>query len=125
MVKVGLLVRLEAKPEKIADVEQLIRDGLAWVDEEPATKVWFGVRFGPSSFGIFDAFPDDEGRQAHLSGRLGSALMTRADELFAKSPEIIPADVILSKLPVVCQSPSSRFDEDAAPEPVVQDAVPV
>ena len=56
MVKAGLLVRFEAKPDKVAEVEQLIRDGLAMVDAEPDTKVWFGLRFGPSSFGIFDAF---------------------------------------------------------------------
>ena len=124
MVKVGLLLRFDAKPEKIAEVEQLLRDGLTMVEGEPETKVWFGLRFGPSSFGIFDAFPDDEGRQTHLSGRLGSALMARSAELLSKPPEIVPADVIVTKLPIVCSSHPPRYNEDAVPEPVVQDAVP-
>ena len=107
MVKVGLLVRFDAKPEKIAEVEQLMRDGLTMVDAEPETKVWLGLRFGLSSFGISDAFPDDQGRQTHLSGRLGSALMARSAELLTKPPEIVPADVILSKLPIVCSPHAS------------------
>ncbi len=123
MVKVGLWLRCEAKPDKVADVEKLIRDGLDMVDAEPDTKVWFGLRLGPSTFGIFDVFPDDHGRQAHLSGRLGSALMARSDELFTKPPEIVPVDVMVSKLPVVCSSHPPRF-EDAVPEAVPQDAVP-
>ena len=124
MVKVGLLLRFDAKPEKVAEVEQLLREGLTMVDAEPDTKVWFGLRFGPTSFGIFDAFPDDQGRQTHLSGRLGSALMARSAELFTKPPEMAPADVIFSKLPIVCSSHAPRYDEDAVPEPVLQDAVP-
>jgi hypothetical protein len=59
MVKVALWVRLEAKPGREADVESFIRGGLPIVQEEPATTVWFGLRLGPSTFGIFDAFPDE------------------------------------------------------------------
>jgi quinol monooxygenase YgiN len=124
MVKVGLLLRCEANPDKVAEVEQLFRDGLEMVDAEPETKVWFGLRLGPSSFGIFDAFPDDDGRQTHLAGRLGSALMARSAELFTKPPEIDRVDVFVSKLPIVCLSQKPRF-EDAVPEAVPQDAVPV
>ena len=69
MVTVALLVRLEAKPGKEADVESFLRDSLSLVQEELATTAWFAIRMGPSTFGIFDAFPDESGRQAHLSGR--------------------------------------------------------
>jgi hypothetical protein len=69
MVSVALLVRLEAKAGKEAEVESFLKGGLAIVREEPATTAWFAIRLGPSTFGIFDAFPDDAGRQAHLSGR--------------------------------------------------------
>lgn len=69
MVTVALFVRLEAKPGKEKDVEQFLRSGLPLVNDEPATTAWFGIRLGPSTFGIFDAFPDESGRQAHLSGR--------------------------------------------------------
>src|SRR6266404_5740589 len=75
MVKVALLVRLEAKRGREADVENFLRSGLPLVQAEPATTAWFGIRLGPSTFGIFDAFPDEAGRNAHLSGRVAAALM--------------------------------------------------
>ena len=99
MVKVALLVRLEAKPGKEADVESFLRGGLSIVQEEPATTAWFAIRMGPSTFGIFDAFPDDAGRQAHLSGRVAEALMAKASELLAQPPVIEKVDVLEAKLP--------------------------
>src|SRR5260370_25375888 len=88
MVKVALWVRLEAKPGKEADVEHFLRGGLPLVQAEPGTMAWFGVRLSPSTFGIFDAFPDDAGRNAHLSGRVAAALTEKASELFAQPPTI-------------------------------------
>lgn len=99
MVKTALLVRLEAKPGKEAEVESFLRSGLPIVQEEPATIAWFGIRLGPTTFGIFDAFPDDAGRQAHLSGRVAAALKARASELFAQPPSIEQVDVLEAKLP--------------------------
>lgn len=98
-VPVALLVRLEAKPGKEEEVAAFLRGGLALVQQEPATTAWFGIRLGPTTFGIFDAFPDDAGRQAHLSGRVAEALMARASELFAQPPTIERVDVLASKLP--------------------------
>jgi len=97
MVKVALLVRLEAKPGKEADVEQFLRGGLAIVQGEPATTDWFAIRMGPSTFGIFDTFADDSGRDAHLNGRVAAALMAKAPELLAKAPVIEKVDVLASK----------------------------
>ena len=99
MVKVALLVRLEAKPGKEAEVESFLRQGLAVVQQEPATTAWFALRLGPSTFGIFDAFPDEPGRQAHLSGKVAAALMARAAELFSQPPLIEKVDVLAAKLP--------------------------
>lgn len=99
MVHVGLFVRLEAKPGKEADVENFLRAGLPLAQQEPATTVWFAIRLGPSTFGIFDAFPDDAGRQAHLGGPIAVALMAKASELLAQPPSIEPVDVLASKLP--------------------------
>jgi len=99
MVKVALFVRLEAKPGREGDVESFLRSGLPMVQEEPATIAWFGIRLGPSTFGIFDAFPDDAGRQTHLSGRVAAALMAKASELLAKPPVIEKVDVLAAKLP--------------------------
>lgn len=86
MVKAALFVRLEAKPGKEQEVESFLMSGLPLVEQEPATIAWFGLRIGPSTFGIFDAFPDDAGRQAHLSGKVAEALMAKAADLFAKPP---------------------------------------
>jgi quinol monooxygenase YgiN len=99
MVKVALFVRLQAKPGKEAEVEAFLRGGLAVVEQEPGTLAWFAIRMGPSTFGIFDAFADEAGRQAHLGGRLAAALMARASELFAEPPSVDKVDLIASKLP--------------------------
>jgi len=98
MVTKGLLVRLEAKPGKETDVEAFLNGGLALVEQEPDTRAWFAIRMGPATYGIFDVFPDDAGRQAHLSGAVGTALMERADELFSSPPEITQLDVLAAKL---------------------------
>ncbi len=99
MVKVALFVRLEAKPGREAEVESFLKGGLPIVEKEPATTAWFGIRLGPSTFGIFDAFPDEAGRQAHLSGRVAAALMAKASELLTQPPVIEKVDVLAAKLP--------------------------
>jgi len=99
MVKVALYVRLDAKPGKETEVESFLKGGLAIVQEEPATTAWFAIRMGPSTFGIFDAFPDEAGRQAHLNGRVAAALMAKAGELLANPPKIEKIDVLAAKLP--------------------------
>lgn len=98
-VSKALLVRLQARPGKERDVEQFLNDGLGLVQQEPATTAWFALRLGPSTFGIFDAFPDEDGRQAHLNGQVAAALMQRADELFSEAPSIEQVDVLADKLP--------------------------
>lgn len=99
MINVALLVRLEAKPGKEQEVEKFLRGGLALVEQEPATTAWFAIRLGPSTFGIFDAFPDEAGRHAHLSGAVATALMEKASELFAEPPVIEKIDVLAAKFP--------------------------
>ena len=98
-VRVALLIRLQAKPGKEADVIDFLRSGLPLVQEEPATTAWFAIRMGPSTFGIYDAFPDEAGRQAHLAGKVAAALKERGDELFAAPPTIEQVDVLAAKLP--------------------------
>jgi quinol monooxygenase YgiN len=99
MVKVALFVRLEAKPGKEKEVESFLLSGLPLVQAEPATTAWFGIRLGPSTFGIFDAFPNEAGRQAHLTGQVAAALMAKAADLFAKPPSIEKVDGLAAKLP--------------------------
>jgi quinol monooxygenase YgiN len=99
MVNLGLLVRLEAKPGKDADVEDFLRSALPLVRLEPATTAWFAIRFGRSEYGIFDVFPDEAARDAHLAGAVAIALTQQADELFAKPPRIQKLTVLADKLP--------------------------
>ena len=99
MVKVGLYVKLEAKLGKEDEVEQFLKDGLPIVQEEPDTVAWFAIRLAPSIFGIFDVFPDESGRQAHLSGQIAAALMEKSSDLLASPPSIEKIDIIASKLP--------------------------
>ena len=99
MTKVALLVRLEAKPGKEKEVADFLRGGLAIVEEEPATIAWFALQLGPSTFGIFDAFPDEAGRQAHLTGRVAAALMAKASDLLSQPPVIEKVDLLATKLP--------------------------
>jgi quinol monooxygenase YgiN len=97
-VKLGLLVRLESKPGKEAEVESFLRSGLALVQEEPATTVWFALRLGKSTFGIFDAFPDETGRKAHLAGKVAEALFAQASALFSQPPVVESIEILASKL---------------------------
>jgi len=98
-VNVAVYVALEAKPGKEEAVAEFLRQGKALAEAEPATIAWFGVRLGPSTFAIFDAFPDDAGRQAHMSGKIAAALMEKAGDLLAQPPSIKMADILASKLP--------------------------
>jgi quinol monooxygenase YgiN len=97
--RVGLLVRLEAKPGKEAAVEEFLKGGLAVVLKEPATTTWFSIRMGQSTFWIFDTFPNDAGRQAHLAGKVAAALMEKTPELLSQPPSIEKVDVLALKLP--------------------------
>jgi quinol monooxygenase YgiN len=99
MLSVGLWVRLEAKPGREADVAEFLKQGQALVDQEPDTIAWFAIQLGPTTFGIFDAFSDERGRDSHLAGEVASALAVRAEELFAEAPGIRRVDVLASKLP--------------------------
>jgi quinol monooxygenase YgiN len=98
MVKTALFVRLEAKPGKEEEVAGFLKSGLSLVQQEPATTAWFGIRLGPSTFAIFDAFPDEAGRQAHLNGRVAATLLAKAGDLLAQPPSIEKADVLAAKL---------------------------
>jgi quinol monooxygenase YgiN len=98
-VTVGLWVPMEAKPGKEDEVAEFLTGAKPIVDAEPDTTAWFAIRMGPTSFGIFDVFENDAGRQAHLSGKVAAALMEKAPDLFATPPGIRQYDVLASKLP--------------------------
>ncbi len=99
MVKVALFARLEAKRGKEKELERLLCTGLTMALEEGSTPVWLALRMGPSTFGIFDAFLDEEGRQTHLSGPIAAALMKQAQDLLREPPVMEMMDVLAAKLP--------------------------
>jgi quinol monooxygenase YgiN len=100
LVTGGLLIILEANPGREEEVAVFLESALPLVEEEPGTAAWFAIRCGPSTFGIFDDFPDDSAREAHLNGRVAAALMERAEELFSETPNIQKVDVLAAKLPI-------------------------
>lgn len=99
MIKHALFVRLEAKPGKEQEVSQFLQTGLGMAQQEGTTPVWFALQLGPSTFGIFDAFADEAGRQAHLKGPIAQALGANASRLLAQAPTIERIDVLGTKLP--------------------------
>lgn len=100
-LRIGLYVRLVAKPGKENALAGLLEQATAMAHEEEVTPLWFAVRFGPATFAIFDAYPDEAGVQAHLEGPIAAALMAHADELLTEAPVIERHEVIGAKLPPV------------------------
>jgi quinol monooxygenase YgiN len=96
-IKLGILALLEAKPGKEETLAELLRSAQALAAKETTTIVWYAFRAGPRSFGIFDSFADEAGRNAHLQGEIAKALLGRADELLASPPDIRKVDVIAAK----------------------------
>ena len=98
MVTVGLLATLVAKPGKEDELAAFLASALPLAEAEPETTAWFAIKIDASTFGIFDAFPSTDGREAHLGGPIAAALMSKADELLASPPDIKPIDVLAAKL---------------------------
>ena len=96
----GILATLKAKPGKEHEVEQFLKSALPLANQEAATVVWFAVRLDPSTFGIFDAFAGEAGREAHVSGPIAAALMAKLQDLLAEPPKIENVDVLAAKLTV-------------------------
>jgi quinol monooxygenase YgiN len=107
MVKKAIGVILVPKPGKEAEVEVFLKSGLALVDNEPLTVSWYAVKLANGSYGIFDTFDADEGRDAHLNGKVAEALMAKAEELFVEPPKIEKVDILAAKLPARQRAESS------------------
>lgn len=124
----GLLVRMHARHSKERDVEELLRSALPLIVDEAQTTAWFAVRFGRGEYGIFDVFPDDAARDAHLSGSVRAALDERSNELFEWTPRIEKVDVLADKLPVTSSIPDTRgllltFKVKPGHEPEMEDFI--
>lgn len=98
MVKLGILARLVAKPGKEKELASFLASALPLAQQEAKTVVWFAIRLSEREFGIFDAFADESGRNAHLEGPIAAALMAKAGELLAEPPRIDKVDLLAAKL---------------------------
>lgn len=97
MDKYAIWAMLQARPGKESEVAEFLKSAVSLVEAEPATNAWFAIQMGPSSFGIFDTFATESGREAHLAGKVAEALMAKAPELLAEPPKISKIDVLASK----------------------------
>jgi quinol monooxygenase YgiN len=97
MNKYGILVTLNARPGKEEEVETFLKSATPLVAAEIGTTAWFAFRVGPALFGIFDTFKDEEGRVAHVNGRVAKALFARAEGLFETPPQIQTVDILAEK----------------------------
>ncbi|MEZ4750463.1 MAG: antibiotic biosynthesis monooxygenase [Bdellovibrionota bacterium] len=110
-MKKALFARLEAKPGKENEVEAFLKAGLELAREEAGTPVWYALRLGPSTFGIFDSFYEEGAREAHLQGPIASALMEKAPELLASAPSIEFLDVLGAKLSATLRGPCKALTQ--------------
>ncbi|MFJ7072347.1 putative quinol monooxygenase [Streptomyces sp. NPDC098781] len=99
MNKLGLLARIEAKPEYADQVAALLSDALRLAEQENHTVTWFAFRQSATTFGVFDTFADEEGRKGHLEGKIAAALMEAAGTMLSEAPDIRPVDLLAVKLP--------------------------
>lgn len=97
MERVALLVRLEAKPGKEKEVSDFIKSALPLAQAEAFTVKWYALQMGPSTFGIFDSFENEDGRKSHLGGQIAQALMKNAPQLLATDPVIEQVDLLAIK----------------------------
>src|SRR5579871_5685099 len=97
MAKLALYVRLEAKKGKEAELGAFLKSALPLVQAEAGTRSWYALQFAPGTFGIFDTFDDEAGRNAHLTGKAAAALMANAETLLAQKPTIEKVDLLAVK----------------------------
>jgi quinol monooxygenase YgiN len=97
MVKFALYAQLKAKKGKEAEVEAFLKSALPLAQGEKGTVTWYAFAEDVGSYGIFDTFETEEGRQAHLEGPIAKALMAKASELLAEAPKIHKIRVLAAK----------------------------
>jgi quinol monooxygenase YgiN len=99
MDKFAIWAQLEARPGKEKEVEEFLKSAQPLAERETGTTTWYALKIGPSKYGIFDTFADEEGREAHLNGEIAKALFAKAEELFVSAPEIDKPEILAAKAP--------------------------
>lgn len=101
MPKLAIWAQLKAKPGKEQEVEKFLQSAQPLAEKEPETVTWYAVKMAPGSYGIFDTFAEESGRNAHLTGDIAKALFAKAEELFAEPPQVHKLEVLAAKVPGV------------------------
>lgn len=99
MTEVGLAFRFETTWGQEDEMAQFLEEELPELLEEMPSRGWFAVRFGPTSFGIFDAFPAEEGQREHVGERIAEALLARGDGALVATPLVEGFDVLSMRVP--------------------------
>jgi quinol monooxygenase YgiN len=94
----AILALIDAKPEKVTHVSELLTGAIALANAEEQTLSWYAIQISDTRFAIFDTFAHEEGRQAHLNGKIAAALLSQADELLAQAPDIMMANILAAKV---------------------------
>lgn len=97
MKNLGLLATLKAKSGKENEVHEFIKGAVELARKEDKTLTWYSFKIDSNTFGIFDTFETEEGRDAHLNGDIAKALMANADRLLSQAPDIKKIDILSSK----------------------------
>jgi quinol monooxygenase YgiN len=93
----GLLALLEAKPGKGDELAAFLVQGRELAAAENGTVTWYAFKLSDTTYGIFDTFENEDGRQAHINGQIPAALGQVAPDLLAKDPDIRPTDILAVK----------------------------
>lgn len=96
-VSLGILALLEAKPDKGDELGAFLEQGRALAVQESGTVTWYAFKLSDTTYGIFDTFEGEDGRQAHLNGQIPAALGQVAPDLLAEDPNIRPVDIVAVK----------------------------
>ncbi|WP_226646756.1 putative quinol monooxygenase [Microbulbifer variabilis] len=94
----AIVAHIEAKADRAEEVKTLLSSALSLANEEKGTINWFAVQIDNTHFAIFDTFVDEQGRQAHLNGKIAAALLGKAEELLVSAPQIMTANILASKV---------------------------
>lgn len=94
MKKLGLLITLKAKEGKELELSNFLNEAVNLARREEKTITWYSFRIDRSTFGIFDTFENESGREAHLNGAIASGIMELADDLLLEAPKIEKVEIL-------------------------------
>ena len=92
-------IHIQAREGMEEEVIVMLKDIFGCVLEEPATGPWFAIRYSRTDFGIFEAFPDIAGRDAHVAGGGGDIFRdtARMNHILARPAHVFRVDVLFAK----------------------------